>query len=381
MPRRRIPFGIIGAGLMGREFAHATVRWPVLLDLDIGPEIVGLCDTNPMLFSWFTENFPSIKIVTTDYHDLLASDEIEVIYCAVPHHLHADLYIDIIRAGKHLMGEKPFGIDLEANARIMAEIAKHPEVFVRVSSEFPFYPGAQRIVQAAREKRFGTLIEVRSGLYHSSDLDPSKPVNWKRMIEFNGEYGCMGDLGMHVVHLPFRFGWIPENVRALLSNIVLERPDKDGALVPCKTWDNAILATEVIADGQRFPMIIETKRIAPGEANTWYLEILGTERSISFTTKYPRTLRTMKFRSGEEQSWRATDLGYTSAYRTVTGSIFEFGVTDAILQMWAAFLDELAHGNQMLQPFTCATPEEAECSHRLFTAALASERTGSVVEV
>jgi len=381
MPSRRIPFGIIGAGLMGREFAHATARWPVLLDLDVGPEIVGLCDTNPTLFSWFTENFPSVEIVTTDYHDLLASDEIEAVYCAVPHNLHADLYIDIIRAGKHLVGEKPFGMDLEANARIMAAIAEHPEVLVRISSEFPFYPGAQRIVHAARENRFGTLIEVRSGIYHSSDLDPSKPINWKRMVEFNGAYGCMGDLGMHVVHLPFRFGWKPKNVRAFLSNIVLERPDKDGTLVPCETWDNAILATEVVADRQHFPMIIETKRIAPGETNTWYLEVLGTEYSISFSTKYPRTLRTMKYRSGEEQTWQAIDLGYTSAYRTVTGSIFEFGLTDAILQMWAAFLDELAHGDRMLQPFTCATPHEAECSHRLFTAALESERTGSVVEV
>jgi predicted dehydrogenase len=381
MPKRKIPFGIIGAGLMGREFAQAAARWPVLLDLDVTPEIVGLCDTNQALFPWYTENFPSITIVTTDYRDLLASDEVEAVYCAVPHNFHGDLYTDIIRAGKHLMGEKPFGMDLEANAKIMAAIANHPDVLVRVSSEFPFYPGAQRIVQAARENRFGTIIEVHSSLRHSSDLDPNKPINWKRMVEYNGEYGCMGDLGMHVVHLPFRFGWIPQNVRALLSNIVTQRPGTDGMLVPCETWDNAILATEVQVDRQQFPMIIETKRIAPGEINTWYLEILGTEFSVAFSTKYPRTLRTMEYRCGQEQTWQEIDLGYTSAYRTITGAIFEFGLSDAILQMWAAFLDELSHGNQMLQPFTCATPEEAACSHRLFTAALASARTASVVEV
>jgi len=381
--KRRIPFGLIGAGLMGREFAAATARWPVLLDLDVAPELVALCDVNPALFDWYTENFPSIRIVTTEYRDLLQSDVVEAVYCAVPHHLHADLYVDAICAGKHLMAEKPFGIDLPANNRIMAAIHEHPEVLVRVSSEFPFYPGAQRIVRAVHENRFGTIIEVRSLFYHSSDLDPNKPINWKRIVDFNGEYGCMGDLGMHVVHLPFRFGWRPRNVRALLSNIVRERPGPDGSPVPCETWDNAILATE--AEGprgaQRFPMLLETKRIAPGETDTWQLEVLGTEYSISFSTKYPKTLRTMENHPGEEQAWKTVDLGYTGAYRTITGGIFEFGLTDAILQMWAAFVDELAHRGEMLQPFTCATPGEAELSHRLFTAALESQRTESVVSM
>ncbi|MDP9351665.1 MAG: Gfo/Idh/MocA family oxidoreductase [Chloroflexota bacterium] len=379
MAKQIIRFGVIGAGLMGREFAAATARWGSLLDLEARPEIVALCDTNPALFEWYTSNFPSIRTTTTDYHELLASNEIDAIYCAVPHSLHAGIYTDIIRAGKHLFGEKPFGIDLEANAKIMAAVRERPEVLVRVSSEFPFYPGAQRIVQAVLENRLGRIIEVRSGFLHSSDLDPNKPINWKRMVEFNGEYGCMGDLGMHAVHLPFRFGWTPLNVRALLSNIVTQRPDKEGNTVPCETWDNAILATEVETQGYRFPMTIETKRISPGDTDTWYLDVLGTEYSISFSTRHPRTLRLMEYQSGQEQAWQSIDLGYRSAYRTVTDGIFEFGFADSILQMWAAFVDELAHRDDMLQPFTCATPEEAELSHRLFTAALESERTGSVL--
>ena len=41
-----------------------------------------------------------------------------------------------------------------------------------------------------------------------------------------------------------------------------------------------------------------------------------------------------------------SDLGFQSAYPTITGAIFEFGFPDAIQQMWAAFLDELAHGRR-----------------------------------
>ncbi len=88
MIRKKIPFGIIGLGLMGREFASATARWCHVMTEGLIPEIVGICDPNVQTYQWFREFFPTIKIVTQDYRDLLASQEIEAIYCAVPHHLH-----------------------------------------------------------------------------------------------------------------------------------------------------------------------------------------------------------------------------------------------------------------------------------------------------
>jgi predicted dehydrogenase len=371
---REIRFGIIGLGLMGREFASAAARWCHLLDMDVRPTITAIGDTNPQTFEWFTNNLPSITFSTTDYQELLEREDVDAVYCAVPHHLHEQLYTDIIQAGKHLLGEKPFGIDLEANRRIMEVIKQHPEVLLRCSSEFPFYPGALSIVQAIREERFGRILEVEAGFLHSSDLNPEKPINWKRMVAYNGEYGCMGDLGMHVLHIPLRFGWKPENIYAQLSNIVRERPDGKGGRVPCETWDNATIAGDVRAEGYTFPILLHTKRIAPGEANTWFLRVMGSQRSMEYSTKYPKTLRVMDYTPGGVQAWQHIDLGYESAYPAITGAIFEFGFPDAILQMWAAFCDEVAHGKDgMKQPFTCVTPEETALSHQVFTAALASQ--------
>ena len=129
-------------------------------------------------------------------------------------------------------------------------------------------------------------------------------------------------------------------------------------------------------------MLISTKRIAPGEGNTWFIKVHGTEFSAEFSTKYPKTLRTMTYRSGKPQSWETQDIGYTSAYPTITGGIFEFGFSDSILQMYAAFCDELVHGRaEMRQPFYCATPEETHLHHRLLTAALISGKTGQTVPI
>ena len=133
MATKQIRFGVIGLGLMGREFGSAAARWKDLLDLDFEPVITGICDTNEALFGWFESNF-DITVKSTDYHALLNSPDIDAIYCAVPHNLHEQFYIDIIKAGKHLMGEKPFGIDKAANDAVLKVIAEHPDVFVRCTS-------------------------------------------------------------------------------------------------------------------------------------------------------------------------------------------------------------------------------------------------------
>lgn len=381
MAKKIIRFGVIGCGLMGKEFASAAARWCHLTNVDFEPKIVAVCDAVPAATAWFEESLPTVENAYTDYKELLADPSIDAIYCAVPHNLHEQIYVDIIQAGKHLLGEKPFGIDQKANKAIQAAIEKHPEVIVRCSSEFPFYPGAQQLIQWVEENKFGKIIEVEAGFWHSSDLDPTKAINWKRRIATNGEYGCMGDLGMHVLHLPMRFGWKPKSVRALLSRIIPERPDNKGNIVPCETWDNAILACDVDTGEQSFPMVLSTKRIAPGNANTWFIRIQGTEFSAEFTTKNPKQVASLPYTPGGVQAWHIVDAPYKSAYSTITGSIFEFGFSDSILQMWAAFCDELIHGSKMQQNFSCATPEEAAGSHLVFTAALESNRTGNTTQI
>ena len=368
---KTIRLGIIGGGLMGKELASAIARWMHIDASFARPEIAAVCDVSPHARQWFADNIPSCKIITDNATSLLEHDDIDAVYCAVPHHLHAEMYIQIINSGKHLLGEKPFGINKSANNQIVKAAQKRPDILVCSSSEFPFYPGAQAIIQSIAKGLIGQIISVRARFLHSSDLDPNKPINWKRKLAFNGNYGCMGDLGLHVMHIPLRFGWEPSRLVAQLSNIVTERPDGKGGIVACETWDNASIHGIVEGHGQPFPITLETKRIAPGEMNSWEIEVDGTQRSIAYSTKHPKTLRILDYQSGEPQDWKTRDLGYSSAYKTITASIFEFGFSDSLLQMWAAFIDEIVHGREgMTQPFYCATLEETVASHRIMTLAL-----------
>ncbi len=376
MERKKIRFGLIGLGLMGKEFASSVARWCHLLNQDTVPVIAGICDVNKATWKWYTENFPGITIQTDNYKDLLKSDEIDAIYCAVPHNLHEQLYIDIIRSKKHLFGEKPFGIDKKANSNILKVIKENPDVVVRCSSEFPYFPACQQLIKWLQARKYGRLIEVRAGFHHSSDMDLAKPINWKRMVEINGEYGCMGDLGMHTLHIPFRLGWKPTDVSADLQKIAETRPDGKGGTVPCKTWDNAVLTCRCTDphNEKEFSMVVETKRMAPGATNTWFIEVYGTEGSAKFSTHDPKAFNYLTT-GGKEQGWTRIDIGSQSAIPSITGGIFEFGFSDAFQQMLGAFMQEFSDSPSN-HPFRNVTPEETSWSHELFTAALESHKSG-----
>jgi predicted dehydrogenase len=376
MQRKEIRIGIIGLGLMGREFSSSVARWCSLLSEDPIPVISGICDKNKDTWKWYTANFPDIRLKTENYKELLDSKAIDAIYCAVPHNLHEKFYIDIINAGKHLLGEKPFGIDKTANENILKAVKANPDVIVRCSSEFPYFPACQQLIKWLRAGKYGRIIEVRTGFHHSSDMDPLKPINWKRMIGINGEYGCMGDLGMHTLHIPFNMGWKPTSVYADLQKIVTTRPDGKGAMVPCETWDNAVLTCKSIdpKTGQDFSMVVETKRMAPGATNNWFIEVYGTDGSAKFSTHDPKAFDFITT-IGKEQGWTRIDTGSQSSIPSITGGIFEFGFSDAFQQMIGAFLFELS-GKESLHPFRNVTPEETAWSHDLFTAALASHKKG-----
>jgi predicted dehydrogenase len=364
--------GIVGGGLMGRELAAAIARWPALEEHPAAPVLEAVCDTSEAARRWF-ERIPTVRTLTDDRRRLLEDPALDVLYLAVPHHLHEELYLETIAAGKDFMGEKPFGIDVAAARRIVTALRERGDVFARCSSEMPYFPGAQLAYEHIRSGALGQPIEADHAFLHSSDLDRGKPINWKRQARFCGEIGVMGDLGMHVAHLPLRLGWRPRSVFAQLQDLVTERPGPDGAPVRCDTWDNATLHADA-----GFPLRLETKRIAPGETNTWRLRAVGMDGGVAFSTASPKEVWRFAVRDGR-QLWERLETGSQSAFATVTGGIFEFGFADAILQMWAAFLAERegALGDRL----GCATPEEALAAHELFAAAQESQRTGAAVPI
>ena len=75
---------------MGREFASAAARWVHLDDLGVSPQLAVVCDSNPAVLSWYERLDPRPRL-TGDYREVLEDETVEAVYCAVPHHLHAEV--------------------------------------------------------------------------------------------------------------------------------------------------------------------------------------------------------------------------------------------------------------------------------------------------
>jgi predicted dehydrogenase len=136
-----------------------------------------------------------------------------------------------------------------------------------------------------------------------------------------------------------------------------------------------MLHTWIGHDGQQVPMRLEMKRMAAGATNTWFLEVLGTDGGVRYSTAEPKTLHTFR-RAAKEQIWERTDLGFEMAFPVITGGIFEPGFPDVMQQMWAAYL--LEREGLLAGRFGCVTPREALSSHEVFAAALASQEGNRV---
>jgi predicted dehydrogenase len=316
-----------------------------------------------------------VRRLCAEHRELLADPAVEVVYVAIPHDQHERVYLDVLEAGKDLLAEKPFGIDRRAAGHIRDGVTRTGR-FVRVSSEFPFLPPMYRAFKMARSGALGRLLEVRAGFNHASDLDPRKPINWKRQSKHCGQIGVLGDLGMHPLHVPLKLGWRPVRVHAQLQKIYTERPDGRGGMAPCDTWDNALLNTDIVVDGAEVPMRIEMKRLSPGDTNNWFFEALGTEAGVKFSTREPRSIWTFE-RSGPDQAWRRIDMGFETPFAAVTGKIFEAGFPDCLQQMLAAFMAERA--GALGDRLGCVSVDEAVFSHDLFAAALTSHAEKRVV--
>ncbi len=100
----------------------------------------------------------------------------------------------------------------------------------------------------------------------------------------------------------------PELVYRVLQNIITERPEPDGEPVPCDTWDNAVLHSWSRHGGMLFPLTTETKRIDPGQKNSWEFEALGLTGGVRFSTKNPKLVEVFTVSDlpgiGPQQVWQ-----------------------------------------------------------------------------
>ncbi|WP_243354986.1 Gfo/Idh/MocA family protein [Bacillus litorisediminis] len=124
-----IQVGIIGLGAVGERLLHKFLEHPET-------EVAAICDANGERLKTFQEKLPDVQFYT-DYKSILADAKIDLVYVAVPPKFHHQIALEVIRAGKPILCEKPLANSYQ-EAVEMAEAAKKAGVVHAINFPTPY---------------------------------------------------------------------------------------------------------------------------------------------------------------------------------------------------------------------------------------------------
>jgi predicted dehydrogenase len=193
-----IHVGLVGQRFMGRAHSNALSQVGRFFELPLEPVKRVVAGRDAKELAVFARRW-GWRRSTTRWRDLAEDPEIGLVDVATPNHLHAELSIAMLEAGKHVACEKPLAGTL-ADARAMrdaARRAKRARTFVWFN--YRRCPAVALAWQLVRAGRIGRIYHVRA-TYLQSWGGPATPLSW-RFERAKAGSGAHGDLNAHVVDL------------------------------------------------------------------------------------------------------------------------------------------------------------------------------------
>jgi predicted dehydrogenase len=146
------------------------------------------------------------------YEDLLDDPDIDAVYIPLPNHLHLPWIINSIKAGKHVLCEKPITLNYEEAQQLLDESEKYPDIKIMEAFMYRFHPRWQRMNELIKNGEIGTLKTVHSFFSYFND----DPENIRNIAEMGG--GGLMDIGCYSISLSrFLFGEEPETVKGIME--------------------------------------------------------------------------------------------------------------------------------------------------------------------
>lgn len=284
-------FAIIGAAVVGTGFI-GTVHTQALRRL--GVQVRGVLGSSAARGALRATEMGVAKAYA-DLDELLADEAVDVVHVTSPNHAHYAQVLAILRAGKHVICEKPLAMTSVQSAE-MVEVARASGKIAAVCYNIRFYPLNQ---QAQGMVAAGELGDIRfvSGHYHQDWLAKPTDWNWRLVAEEGGALRSVGDIGTHWVDLTsFVTGLRAEAVMAELATFIDTRQKPVG---PVETFGTAAGATESMpistddaamillryANGGRG--VMSTSQINIGRKNSLQWDVAGADASAAWDSETP----------------------------------------------------------------------------------------------
>ncbi len=230
---------------------------------------------------------------------VLADSSVDAVHLASPNRYHFDQAAAVLRAGKHLMCEKPLAINSDQTSQLL-RLSEQSDCVAGVAYNIRFYPLCHEAASRIATDDFGDTLHV-NGSYVQDWLLKETDFNWRVMTESGGPLRAVADIGTHWLDLmQFITGQKIVSVCADLQTVHSHRQQPVGAVetfsgghagdtqnVPIETDDaaNILLRFENGARGT-----LHVSQTTAGRKNCLRFEIAGSRQAIAFDSEQPNSL-------------------------------------------------------------------------------------------
>ena len=289
--RHPLAVAVIGAGMAGRTHANAWRQVGTVFGSEGIPPIrlAAICDSYEPFARSARDSYGYERAVT-DWHDIVDADDIDVVSVVVSNALHRQVAEDLVRAGKHVLCEKPLSDSLE-NARAMAELEANSQVVTGVGFNYRRHPSVAAIAELVRHGRLGDVTTFSGRYWCGYGVDPTVPMAWR----YRGSQGsgALGDLGSHIIDVvEFVCGPIRSVRGGAFATIIDKRPPALEGVAGGRGTTVSAQGIETVEndDIAVFNMTFESgaigtivvSRVAFGLPNSMEFDVFGTQGRASF---------------------------------------------------------------------------------------------------
>lgn len=270
-----------------------------------------------------------IPTAYTNLEDVLARTDIDAVSNVTPDGFHAPLSIKCLKAGKHVLCEKPLALNYP-DARRMVSVAQKAGLINMVNLSYRDWPCIQAVSALVQRGGLGEMRHVEAS-YLQSWLPSKIWGDWRttptwlwRLSSSHGSKGALGDVGVHIIDFAtYPVGHI-SSIYCRLKAFRKAPRDRVGEYV-LDANDSAVLSIE-FKNGALGT--IHTTRWAGGHINRLYLKISGTKGSV------------------EIDSERATDAYRISAGKDLDKGLWKDVKTAPVPNNYQRFVRSILTGKQ-----------------------------------
>jgi predicted dehydrogenase len=272
-PDNAIGVGLLGNGFMAKAHSKGLLDANLLRSRPVPVELVSISGRNEAALEEACSRY-GWSGYTTDWKEQADDPRITLFHNTAPNALHVEPTIAAVRAGKHVLCEKPLATNADA-AFDMWQAAEVAGVSHMCGFNFRFAPAARLAHNIIRAGELGEIVHFRAQFLESSGLD-DRGLTWRDSATEAGT-GAIADLGSHIVDLARWLVGEPSTVQARTLTLIAERA---AGRVEVDDAFSAIFDFVSGATG-----VLEASRVAGGIGTRCAIEIDGTHGSLRFSSE------------------------------------------------------------------------------------------------